>query len=447
MAKRRRRRNRKRKNTYKWFLTGAGIVLLLFLVTLLILQHLQKNAKSRADQETSETEFRTDLAEELSESADTEETPKEPEPAKSEPAESEPVEPEPTEEELLAQKAEEILEAMTLEEKVCQLFIVTPEQLTGASTVTAAGETTKNSLEKYPVAGLIYFSSNLISKDQTMEMLANTRAYGEEIEGMPLFLCVDEEGGRVARIGNNAAFQVERVKPMAEITDETEAYEAGVTIGSYLHELGFNLDFAPDADVLTNDKNTVIGDRSFGQDPKAVTRLAAAVSRGLKEEGMLSTFKHFPGHGSTEADTHKGYAYTQKSCEELKEAELVPFEAAQEQGVDLVMAAHISVPDVTGDDTPSSLSYRMITEILRGDLGFEGLVVTDALNMGAVSENYEAGETAVMAVEAGIDLLLMPKDFDLAREGIVKAVSEGRISEGRIDASVRRIIEKKLTLE
>ena len=280
----------------------------------------------------------------------------------------EPEPPESTEEELLEQEIETFLNKMTLEQKICQMFIITPEQLTGASPVTAAGETTKSRLEEYPVGGLIYFAQNLVSEDQTKEMLANTMEFAEETENLPIFLCVDEEGGRVARVGKNPVFQVEHIRPMGQITDEEEAYQAGMVIGGYLRELGFNVDFAPDADVITNEKNTVIGDRSFGSDPQTVTRLATAVSNGLHAQGILSTFKHFPGHGATEADTHQGYAYAKRTYEELMAAELVPFAAANENDVDMVMAAHISLPDLLGDDTPCSLSYKMITEILREDL-------------------------------------------------------------------------------
>ena len=161
----------------------------------------------------------------------------------------------------------------------------------------------------------------------------------------------------------------------------------------------------------------------------------------------MSAFKHFPGHGATKDDTHEGYAYSERSYEELKSAELVPFAAAQECGVDMVMVAHISLPEVTGDHTPSSLSHRMITEILRGDLGYEGLVITDALNMGAIAEAYSSGEAAVRAVEAGVDLLLMPKNFSEACEGIQQAVLEERISEERLEESVRRILRVKLLME
>ena len=233
---------------------------------------------------------------------------------------------------------------------------------------------------------------------------------------------------------------------MGQLTTEEEAYRAGTVIGAYLRELGFNTDFAPDADVLTNEKNTVIGDRSFGSDPDKAARMAAAVSKGLHTEGILSTFKHFPGHGATEGDTHDGYAYTEKTYEELKAAELVPFAAAGECGADMVMAAHISLPKIVGDSTPASLSYKMITEILREDLGFQGLVVTDAMNMGAIGEHYSTKEAAVKAVEAGVDLLLMPKDFQEAFQGIKEAVSSGRIGEERIEESLQRILRVKLQM-
>lgn len=355
-------------------------------------------------------------------------------------------EPAASEADAAAEKAEALLADMTLEEKIYQLFIVAPEQLTGISQVTAAGDATKAKLQQYPVGGLVYFSGNLVSADQTKTMLSNVQRFSNEIEGVDLFLCVDEEGGRVARVAKNGAFQVENMPSMASVSGEEEAFRCGDTIGAYLRELGFNVDFAPDADVLTNSANTVIGDRSFGSDPETVTKYAIAYSDGLHANGMMSTFKHFPGHGATEADTHEGYAYTGKSYEELMEAELKPFQAAGANGVDMVMVAHISVPAVTGDDTPSSLSERMITGILRGELGYDGLIVTDALNMGAIAQHYGSSAAAVKAVEAGVDLLLMPGDLQAAYSGIYNAVQNGEISEERIDESVRRILTVKVRL-
>ena len=294
------------------------------------------------------------------------------------------------------------------------------------------------------MGGLVYFSKNLKNPAQTKKMLQKTMEFSYEIEGMPLFICIDEEGGRVARVGNNPAFGVPKVGAMEKITNEEEAYAVGETIGAYLSQLGFNFDFAPDADVLTNQDNTVIGDRSFGRDPEAVTQMAAAVSDGLHSQGVLSTFKHFPGHGATREDTHEGFAYTEKTYEELLKCELKPFMAAGEKGIDAVMAAHIFVPSITGDEIPCSLSEKMLTDILREDLGFEGLIITDALNMGAITKKYSSAQAAVMAFEAGADMLLMPQDFVQAAEGILFAVQKGEISEERVDASLRRIIKAKL---
>ena len=339
---------------------------------------------------------------------------------------------------------EALLSEMTLEEKVYQMFIVTPEQLTGASKVTAAGNLTKQKLQQYPVGGLVYFSANLVSRNQTKTMLTKVQKYANEIEGVDLFLCVDEEGGRVARVANNKAFRVKAVGPMAKVSSEEEAYNCGETIGAYLSELGFNVDFAPDADVLTQSGSVVIGDRSFGSDAGLVTKYAVAYSNGLHAHGIMSTFKHFPGHGATEADTHEGYAYTNATYEELMATELQPFSAAQMCGVDLVMVAHISAPNVVGDDTPCSLSEKMITGILRTNLGYDGLVITDAMNMGAIAKNYDSGIAAKMAVKAGVDMVLMPSDFQAAYSGLYTAVRSGEISEERIDESVRRILTAKV---
>ena len=347
-------------------------------------------------------------------------------------------------EEQMLEEVEEILAGMTLEEKVYQLFIITPEALTGSNTVTAAGETTRKSLENYPVGGLVYFSKNLKDPAQTKKMLQNVMAFSYEVEGLPLFTCIDEEGGRVARIGSNPAFGVEKIGCMQEVEDEKEAYEAGETIGTYLSRLGFNFDFAPDADVLTNKSNKAIGDRSFGSDSDRVVKMAAAFSDGLHSQNVLSSFKHFPGHGAVQGDTHDGFAYTDKTYEELLKSELKPFMAAGSLGVDAVMAAHISVPEITGEDTPCTLSEKMITDVLRRDLGFEGLIITDALDMGAITQNYTSRQAAVLALQAGVDMLLMPRDFKQASEGILEAVEKGEISEERIDESLRRIIKVKL---
>ena len=244
-------------------------------------------------------------------------------------------------------KIQAIISRMTLEQKTAQLFIITPEALTGYPAVTQAGDATCKALQEYPVGGLIYFPQNLQSPEQLKTMTARTQEYASGLDQLPLFLSIDEEGGKVARIANHEGFRLPRADTMAEIgksRDTSRAYEAGSVIGSYLEEFGINLDFAPDADVLTNPDNTVVLDRSFGSDPNLVTQMVKAYMRGLEEHHVYGTPKHFPGHGATEGDSHKGFAYTYKTWDELEQAELVPFASLVEDGTPFIMAGHISLP-------------------------------------------------------------------------------------------------------
>lgn len=337
-----------------------------------------------------------------------------------------------------------ILRQLTVEEKVDQLFILTPEALLGRfSSVTGAGNAMRTALTNHPVGGLIFFAGNLKDPAQTRSMLSAIHSYAMERQGLPPLLCVDEEGGRVVRIANKKAYGVYNVGSMKTMKNEGSAYNAGAYIGSYLRDLGFTVDFAPVADVLSVSGSTVIGDRSFGSDPYRVSSMAKAYSDGLHAQGILSTYKHFPGHGATAADTHKGFAYTSKSLEQLMQSDMIPYKEAQAAGIDAVMVAHVSVPGVTGSSVPSSLSGTVITGILRNRLGYQGLVVTDSLSMGAITQSYSASNAAVMAVEAGVDLLLMPEDFNAARNGVLNAVSRGEITMARLDQSVLRIIHAK----
>ena len=340
----------------------------------------------------------------------------------------------------------EIVDQLTLEEKVAQMFFVTPESITGVEKVIQAGQATKEVLNQYPVGGIVYFASNLISPDQTKEMLSNVQNYSYERLNLPMFLGIDEEGGRVLRIGNNPVFNVQKVESMGSLVkdqDQQVIYEAGNTIGKYLAELGFNVDFAPDADVLSNEDNAVIGDRSFGTDPNIVAEMAWAYSEGLNNNGVLATYKHFPGHGGTIEDSHSEYAYSYKTLDELKEMELIPFQSGSQNGVDFIMISHISTPEVTGGDIPASLSKLWVTDILRKEMGYEGIIITDSLAMGAVSNNYTSSEAAIKAVEAGCDMLLMPSNFKVAYQAVIESVKNGQISQERIDESVKRIVTAK----
>ncbi len=348
-------------------------------------------------------------------------------------------------------EAQNKVTAMSVEQKVAQLFVITPEALTGSGSVTTAGEMTRTALSEYPVGGLIYFEQNVQTKEQVCEMTAGQQQYSYESIGLPLFLSIDEEGGKVARIANDSQIVVQHFPNMSEIAQmsdaQDEAANVGSTIGNYLKELGFNLDFAPVADVLTNQENTVVKQRSFGSDPQKVSELSLIVWQNLEAQGVYGCYKHFPGHGATAGDTHKGFSYTDKTLDELKQAELVPFEAAISDGCSFIMVGHISVPGVTGSDVPASLSEKVVTDVLRNEMQYDGLIITDALNMGAVANQYSPAEAAVMAVQAGDDLILMPKDFKTAYQGVLEAVRNGTIPEERIDASVIRIVAKKLEME
>ena len=347
-------------------------------------------------------------------------------------------------------KIDRVLASMTLEEKVNQLFMITPEALTGVGTVIQAGDGTREALAEHPVGGLIYFAQNLKDPDQTRTMLENTQEYASARSGFPIFLSVDEEGGQVARVGSNPSFGVPEIGNMSEVGaggDTQEAYETGSTIGAYLKDLGFNMDAAPDADVLTNPANEVVKYRSFGSDPDLVSRMAAAELKGLNDQGIIGMYKHFPGHGGTTADSHEGYVYVEENLEELKSGALVPFQDGADNGLRVIMVSHIACPEVTGDNTPATLSRQLVTDLLREDMGFDGLVITDALNMGAITEQYSSGEAAVAALNAGVDMLLMPADFQAAYDGVMAALENGELTEERIDESVRRILEIKLGME
>lgn len=347
------------------------------------------------------------------------------------------------------QKVEELMKKMSLADKIAQMFIITPEALTGVSPVTQALELTKNSYNLYPVGGIIYFEQNILSPDQLSGMSQNIQKYSMERTGVPAFISTDEEGGRVARLAGNEAMGIQNVGPMRTVGnsgDTDKAYQVGRTIGTYLQKNGINLDFAPVADVDTDSNQSVVGDRAFGSNSQLVAKMAASKVKGLKESGVSPVLKHFPGHGATKGDSHTDYAYTGKTIEEMRECELIPFKEGIKAGCSFVMVGHISAPNIIGDNTPSSMSKEMITNILRGELGFKGIVVTDALNMGAIIKNYTSDTVAVKAVEAGVDMLLMPESFQDAYQSLMTAVESGEITQERIDESVKRILELKLSL-
>lgn len=346
-------------------------------------------------------------------------------------------EPTPTPDPVLT-RAEELLAGMSLREKLCQLMIVRPEVLTGESPVTAAGETTRLALEQYPVGGLIYSVDNLVTQEQTREMIENTQSYSK----IPLIISADEEGGNVGRLmyklGTTFIHSMYSYKDMGEDT----AYQNALTIGTDMVSCLFNTDFAPVADVWTNPANTVIGDRAYSDEFGQASELVAAAVRGFTESGVICCVKHFPGHGDTSTDTHEGAAVVDKSLEELRGGEFLPFEAGIEAGVDMVMVGHITVTAV--DDEPATISHEVITGLLREELGWDSVVVTDSLDMGALA-GYEIGEVCVKYLEAGGDIMLGIPDLAAALTALETAVTEGRLTEQRIDESALRVLMLKLS--
>lgn len=349
------------------------------------------------------------------------------------------------EKDYLGEIVESSISEMPLKDKVAGLFMITPEALTGTDTVIRAGDTTREKLDECPVGGLIYFSRNIKDANQLKEMLQNTRSFSR----YSIFLGVDEEGGMVSRVAQNGL--ADNVGNMADIGaagDVAAAQEVGVQIGSYLSEYGFNMDFAPVADVII-EGNSTIGERSFGSDSNLVASMASAVVEGIQSTEVSACLKHFPGLGDTTEDTHGGIASTEKSLEDFTAVDFPVYQAGIAAGVDCVMVSHLSAPNVTGDNTPASLSEKMITEILRGQLGYQGIVITDAMDMAAITDYYTADQAAVMAIQAGADMILMPEDFEAAYNGVLDAINNGAIMEERINESLRRIyrVKKKNALE
>lgn len=354
-----------------------------------------------------------------------------------EPIEEEP-EPEP---DRVGELVRSHISEMPLEDKVAGLFIVTPEAVTGVRTVTQAGEGTKDALNEYAVGGLIYFGHNIVDEEQLTQMLSGTVSMSR----YPIFLAVDEEGGSVSRVAQSGidVIQVGDMASIGESGDTAQAYEAGLNIGEYLKELGFNLDFAPVADV-SGSGNSALGDRVFGSDANLVSDMVANVVEGMQDTGISSCLKHFPGIGDTDGDTHEGRVETTKSLDEMRASDFIPFQAGIEAGADFVMVSHVTASSVDGEAVPSSLSKTMMTDILRNELGFRGVIITDALEMGAITEYYTTEEAVVKAIAAGADMLLMPDDFYAAYEAVLAAVQDGTISEERIDESLERIYRVKL---
>lgn len=332
---------------------------------------------------------------------------------------------------------DETLAGMTLHEKVCQMMFVTPEELTGEDGVTVAGDATRQALENYPVGGIVYFAKNLESQDQVKEMIDNSQKYSS----IGLFVATDEEGGVVNRLMDTVGTTyIGSMYYYKDDGDET-AYENAYTIANDMSALGFNLDFAPVADVWSNPDNTVIGERAYSDDYAQAAELVGNAVKGFNDGGVMCTLKHFPGHGDTAEDSHYSSAYVHRTKEEIMADEMQPFRSGIEAGAEFVMVGHLIVPDI--DEVPATLSYKIATGILRDELKFEVVAITDSFEMESIADNYSVDDAVVMSVKAGMDMILQPKDMASAVNSIEQAVADGELSEDRIDESVRRILTLK----
>lgn len=341
-------------------------------------------------------------------------------------------------------KVDDILNNMTLEEKIGQLFIVDITALSnGYYKQGNINLNIENSIKKYNVGGVIFFEEDIKTRSQTKNFIKDL----QKASKTQMFIAVDEEGGRVARIANNKNMKTTKFPYMSEVganKKEEYAYDMGATIGSEIKTLGFNLDFAPVADVLTNKSSNGIGNRSFGSDEKLVAKMVKNVVNGLQDANVSATLKHFPGHGDADSDSHDGAVIVENDIKRLRKVEFLPFKAGIKQGVDFIMISHISISRVTEDTVPASMSKIVLKDIIRKELEFEGVVITDAFNMKAITDNYTTKEAVVESIKNGTDIILMPQNLKQAYNAVLEALEDDIITEKRINESVLRILRTKV---
>ncbi len=330
-----------------------------------------------------------------------------------------------------------LIAKMTLEEKVGQTLFL-------GFGGTVMDDTIRDFLVEKKPGAVALFSRNIKTPRQTMTLIREVRAL--DPAGVPTFISVDQEGGNVVRLTSLATVLPSNMA-IGAAGDTELATRAGAALGRDLRIMGFNMNLAPVLDVNSNPKNPVIGIRSFGGDPERVGRVGTAFMHGMQGEGIIAVAKHFPGHGDTSADSHFAMPELAHDKARLRKVELVPFARALAEGLDAVMTAHIALPRIAEEPSmPATVSKNVLTDILREDLGFEGLVITDGLEMEGIVSKYGSGEAAVRAIEAGADMVMVlwfTERKDEVHHALLNAVKKGRISEQRLERSVRRILVAK----
>lgn len=369
-----------------------------------------------------------------------------------------------------ANTPQSLLDRMTTEQKVAQLLMPAFRYKRGSREegMTTLDPSVRDLLKQYGFAGVILYSENMTDTAQTVRLVYNIqKANAQGKHGAQLFMAIDQEGGRVARLSHGTRFPGNMA--LGATGDASNATLVGQIIGSEMAEIGFNMNFAPVVDVNNNPANPVIGTRSFSDDPNVVSRFGISFMNGLqsgvsmKPGGVIASLKHFPGHGDVSVDTHTGLARVEKSYDELKANELIPYENCIKAGCDVIMTAHIQYPKLEGQtyvskkdgkeiELPATLSKNILTNILRGDLNFDGVVVTDSLEMAAIADHFSKEDAATLAINAGSDILLMPVDSAVDKavpelksliKSLASRVKSGAISESRLNESVLRILQLK----
>lgn len=334
----------------------------------------------------------------------------------------------PTEVDIVAKR----IANMSLDEKIGQLMIAGFDG-------TEMTEQTRELINTYHVGGVIFFKPNLETPKQSRQLVNDLKELNADND-IPLFLAVDQEGGIVTRLPG-----LDQMKTNGEIGSSYEAdfsYETGKLLAAQLHAFGMQVNFAPSVDVNSNPNNPVIGNRAFGSDPDIVSEHGIQMMKGMQDENIITSVKHFPGHGDTNEDSHETLPVIEKTKEELAGIELPPFEASIEAGADMVMIAHILLPEL-GTSKPATLSKEVVTDLLRQEMEYDGVIVTDDMTMGAIVNDYGIAEASVMAVKAGVDIILMAHGEENVQETFIAlkdAVENGDINEERIDESVQRIL-------
>ncbi|GEL78571.1 glycoside hydrolase family 3 protein [Tenuibacillus multivorans] len=344
---------------------------------------------------------------------------------------------------------EDSVDSLTIEEKVGQMLMPDFRTWDGED-VTEMLPEIEQLVEDYHLGGVILFRENVVTTGQTTRLVSD---YQDATEKFGLLMTIDQEGGIVTRLQSGTDFPGNMALGAAR--SEDISYQVGQAIGEELTALGINTNFAPVVDVNNNPDNPVIGVRSFGEDPELVANMGISYIKGLQSTGVAATAKHFPGHGDTAVDSHLGLPEVPHEKERLKEVELYPFQQAMDAGLDMVMTAHVTFPKIddtkviskkTGEEIalPATLSHKVLTELMREEMGYDGVITTDALNMNAITDHFGPVDAVIRAVKAGSDIVLMPVGLEEVRDGLLTAISEGDISEERINASVERILTLKL---